>query len=268
MHSKATEQLRDAGYEALFLMGGYLALSVHPTLRNLDDILRWIDETKSRRQFLRRLEKRGLVESGTRNGQWVPLLTDLGRAAFAGGRDPKEAWNRGWDGRWRLLTFDLPRKEHPARMKLARWLGRHHFGRLQGSVWISPDPVQDIGEVLSGHRIDPTKVLVFEGAPAGIDDPRGVAASGWDFESIDAGYRDYRKFAERILQNLRKSRPSRSRIQGILRDERQLWREAVRQDPLLPKALHPRGYEGPGSWKVRGDMLKRLRRAHRPGGRA
>ena len=258
MKKPTTEQVLDVGYETLFLLGGFLAVSAQPTRRNQEQFFHWLGESQSRREHLRRLRKRGLIASGGDDEDWVPRLTKLGASAFAGGRDPEAAWNRTWDGTWRLLTFDLPRGESRARMKFRRWLCTNHFGRLQGSVWISPDPVPSIAEVITNDRLDPTMVMVFEGGLAGSPRPREVAALAWDFDSINSSYRRYASSATRVLQQLRRKAPSRARFREILRKDRIAWWSAVRMDPLLPKALLPEGYEGPATWRIRGRLLKQL----------
>lgn len=258
MKTDLTERVLDAGYESLFFLGGFLAFSLHPTPRNQNDIFRWLEESSTRRIHLRRLQKRGLIESGGGKEEWVPRLTELGHAVFAGGRHPEEAWNRSWDGKWRLLTFDLPRNEHRARMKFGRWLGAKKFGRLQGSVWISPDPVPDIAEVITSDRIDPKMVLVFEGGLAGTFRPQEVAVMAWDFDSINTAYRRYTDFTTRILQQVQRKPPSLSRLRDILRKDRKAWWDAVLRDPFLPKPLLPKRYEGSGAWKLRCQLLKKL----------
>ena len=258
MKTKVKDVVRDAGYEALFLLGGFLAVSMQPTSRNLDRVLQWIDESASRRARLKDLEKRGFVESGRSGEKWVPRITALGRAVFAGGRHPEEAWKRAWDGNWRLLTFDLPREESASRMRLWRWLKTNHFGRLQGSVWIGPDPIESIGLVLDDKVIDPSMVLVFEGGLAGGEKPREISALAWDFGSINQAYRDYTDLASRVLRQVQRKAPSGSRLRRILNEDRQRWWDAVRLDPLLPSSLHPKGYEGVGAWGVRCKLLKKL----------
>lgn len=258
MKSKVKDAVRDAGYEVLFLLGGFLAASVDPTSRNLDRVLQWVDESVSERARLRELEKRGLVESGVSDGRWVPRLTALGRAVFAGGRHPEVAWNRPWDGNWRLLTFDLPREESSSRMKLRRWLISNHVGRLQGSVWIAPDPIEGIGDVLDDDVIDPSMVLVFEGGLAGGQKAREISALAWDFGSINEAYRDYADVTERVLRQVQGKAPSRLRLRRILDEDRKRWWDAVRLDPLLPKPLLPKGYEGVGAWGARCKLLKKL----------
>ncbi len=258
METTLTEHVKDAGYEILFLLGGVLALSLHPTVRNQERIFQWVADSQGQREHLRRLKKKGLITTSEQEEKWVPRLTELGRAAFAGGRHPEDAWSRSWDGKWRLLTFDLPRSENRDRLRFRRWLLANHFGRLQGSVWISPDPVPVLEEVITIDRLDPSMVMVFEGEPAGSAGPREVAAIAWDFESINAAYRHYASTTTRVLKQVRRKPPTRTRLREILSKDRSAWWAAVRLDPLLPKPLHPAGYEGTGAWEIRCQLHEKL----------
>ena len=260
MNHPLSDQIRDAGYETLFLLGGFLALSIHPTQRNANRMLQWVDEAQSRRQQLRSLQKRGFIESYTDKGKWVPRLTRKGRAAFAGGRHPEERWERSWDQTWRLLAFDLPRTKHKERLKLRRWLCANHFGRLQGSVWISPDPVLDVEDVVSAHGVDSTMVMVFEGAPAGQKPARAIPSLAWNFPAINSAYQEYMDISNLVMRKIKGSSPSTARLHAILGEDREKWWSAVRMDPLLPKTLHPKGYLGPKAWRLRKRLLKQLNR--------
>jgi DNA-binding transcriptional regulator PaaX len=253
-----TEQVREAGYEALFLVGGFLGLSVEPAFRNLEEIFRWQDDVQSWRMHLKRLQEKGLIEGDLGKGRWVGRITAMGVAVFSGGRQPEEAWSRGWDGQWRLLSFDLPRRESATRMKLRRWLMARRFGRLQGSVWICPDPVSDLGGMLAGDRVGSDAVMVFEGNLAGKVAPREVAVMGWDFDVINAGYRRYVDGANRALQQVQKKAPSMERLRDILRVDRRHWLEVVGRDPLLPEVALPGGYEGGAAWEARGRLMGKL----------
>ncbi|MDO8622004.1 MAG: hypothetical protein Q7R80_02135 [bacterium] len=95
---------------------------------------------------LRRLMRRGLVEE-TRRGRVVGFsLTDKGRTylmrrelSHAEIVEPKK-----WDGKWRIVTFDVPEKRRHLRDSL-----RTHFQRLglypiQKSVWLFPYPCDDL----------------------------------------------------------------------------------------------------------------------------
>ena len=256
--SKTADLVREAGYETLFFLGGFLALSAHPTHRNMDRIHRWIDETQARRQLRRRLEQNGLIESIEVKGQWAMRLTAKGHTAIAGGRDPQQCWKRSWDGNWRLLTFDLPRAKSQVRMRLWRWLSDNHFGHLQGSVWVTPDPNPGLTEFLGKEGIDLEAVLMFEGDVVGKHSPRDVSASAWNFDELNQGYREYSEMAERLLQSLKKGPMALAEVRRILQNDRKAWWAIVRRDPLLPQVLCPSKYQGPAAWRLRCRLLKKL----------
>lgn len=48
-----------------------------------------------------------------------------------------------WDGRWRLIIFDIPEQKKPARNSLNMMLNKLRFYRLQRSVWVHPHPCRD-----------------------------------------------------------------------------------------------------------------------------
>lgn len=261
MKTAVSGLIRDAGYEALFRLGGFLALAVHPTQRNAEQIEQWIQESLGRKQQLRRLQAMGLVEGSDHREDWVPRLTEAGRASFAGGRHPEVAWSRPWDGKWRILSFDLPREASRTRMVLRRWMQSKHFGKLQGSLWISPDPVPSMADVIDDEHFDPSMVMVFEGQPAEMNHPREVAAATWDFDSINSSYLQYTDFATRQLRVLAGKAPTPSRLRQLLLEDRKRWWSAVRRDPLLPTALHPKSYQGTTAWKARCKLLGKLGKA-------
>ena len=53
-----------------------------------------------------------------------------------------------WDGRWRMLIFDIPEKKRPLREKIRSTLFSIGFMRLQDSVWIFPYACEDLVNLL------------------------------------------------------------------------------------------------------------------------
>ena len=53
-----------------------------------------------------------------------------------------------WDGRWRMLIFDIPEKKRPLREKIRSTLLSIGFLRLQDSVWIYPYACEDLVNLL------------------------------------------------------------------------------------------------------------------------
>ncbi len=83
-----------------------------------------------------RLVKNGLLR---RNGKFVELT--------AKGREKLREWEKcdyklprlkQWDGKWRVLIFDIPEKRKVLREKLRNTLHSIGFKWLQDSVWIYP----------------------------------------------------------------------------------------------------------------------------------
>ena len=88
-----------------------------------------------------RLIKKGLLarKGGylqlTSRGERFLLMFELHNAA----RKPKR-----WDGRWRILIFDIPERKRGLREKIRQTLIGIGFARLQDSVWIYPYDVEDL----------------------------------------------------------------------------------------------------------------------------
>ena len=48
-----------------------------------------------------------------------------------------------WDKNWRLVMFDIPEKQHVARVKFTAFLRTLGFQPLQQSIWVHPFPCRD-----------------------------------------------------------------------------------------------------------------------------
>lgn len=63
-------------------------------------------------------------------------------------KDWKKARPKKWDGRWRVLIFDIPEKRKPLREKVRSALLSIGFIRLQDSVWLYPYDCEDFINLL------------------------------------------------------------------------------------------------------------------------
>lgn len=98
------------------------------------------------RVALRRLQDQGfIIKKSSLPGTFV--LTSQGkhyvaklikRFSFLGNLKNIEIEASGWDGKWRLLVFDIPEKRRRERKLLRYELSVSGFRRMQKSVWISP----------------------------------------------------------------------------------------------------------------------------------
>jgi len=233
-----------------------------PTFRNLTDSFEgWAYRNGLHRQ-LAELERRKLLETMTnpdRGGtrcERALRLTEAGRVHALGGRDPQACWTRSWDGRWRLVLFDLPNEETRIRDRLRRSLSRKGFGYLQNSVWISPDPLCDEKAILAGSGVDVESLVVFEGRPCAGESDQEIVAGAWDFSLINRLYLKHMG----VLTN-RPSKPiNDDSAAKLLRrwaaQERNAWLEAVSRDPFLPEPLLPANYLGRKAWCQRLEAMQ------------
>jgi phenylacetic acid degradation operon negative regulatory protein len=247
--------MRPATEEFLyFLLWTADTLLMRPTWRNLNDPFEtWVHRNGLARR-LRYLEQEKLLERhpAAELGR-VVRLTETGRLAALGGRDPAGRWARAWDGRWRLVLFDLPSKQRELRMRWWRHLRTAGFGFLQNSVWITPDSLAETERVLARESIAVETLTLFEGRPAGGETDAQLVAGAWDFAKINALYEQH----QRLLREL----PTATDF-SVWREwahrERTAWNTAVRLDPLLPQTLLPPDYAGKKAWAARRQAFAKL----------
>ena len=74
------------------------------------------------------------------------LLTEKGEryAALLGEGRLKLKKPRRWDGKWRLLIFDIPERRRKQRDQIRATLVNLGFYRLQDSVWVYPYDCEDL----------------------------------------------------------------------------------------------------------------------------
>lgn len=186
-------------------------------------------------------------------------ITAEGRLRALGGRDPVQQWQRSWDGRWRLLVFDLPAKEVALRTRLRRYLTNQSFGYLQNSVWITPDSLHDAARILHGYRESVESLTLFDGRPCDGASDAELVEGAWNFTVINERYAEHRRtVAQCPLASPPRSPSERARVCAWAQRERTAWKRAFVLDPLLPAPLLPAGYLGRKAWEERWAAFRRL----------
>ncbi len=93
------------------------------------------------RQTAYRLRRKGYVNiTKTAAGQKFLRLTRKGQLELL----MAKAWlpkKQTWDGKWRMIMFDIPRDANDKRDKLRRLLKSGEFFKLQASVYLTPYPL-------------------------------------------------------------------------------------------------------------------------------
>lgn len=104
-------------------------------------------------QAITRLEQAGLVQTSGQYATRRVVLTEKGRAMIETVRAneyriPEPAF---WDGRWRVVMFDIREKRRRARSQLRSLLAGAGFLRLQDSVWVYPYPCDEFIGLVRAH---------------------------------------------------------------------------------------------------------------------
>jgi DNA-binding transcriptional regulator PaaX len=246
--------------EVLTMLLYGIDMAMRPTMSNLfqgEDA--WRHYSGLHRGQLAAMQADGLISSEGKRGQsgWAIRLTEAGRLSAIGGRDAPARWSREFDGEWNLLMFDLETGAGSLRQKLLRWLRANHFGCLQQSVWITPDPVgEELDSLLSDYNDRADHILVLRSqivtGEKQRNQPATVAAQAWDFDAINARYRDYLD----LIKSSQPKRPTAAGARAWVSAEHAAWSRAFSRDPLLPKPLLPKAYLGHEAWEKRSHLLK------------
>jgi CRISPR-associated endonuclease Cas2 len=94
----------------------------------------------SYKSTLYKLYKRGWIKMVDKDAQKFIKLTKAGEleALLAKAKLPHEG---KWDGKWRMIVFDIPEDCKEKRDFLRQILKRNNFFKLQASVYINPHPL-------------------------------------------------------------------------------------------------------------------------------
>ncbi len=202
---------------------------------------------------LRRLAARGVITLPEPADPRIVHLTEMGQSLAHNGVSPTERWARPWDGCWRMVLFDVSEHEHLARDRFRHVLRQARLGYLQGSVWISPDPLEQLRDTVRAMTPNPEALLFFEGRPFAAESDSALVNGAWDFPRLDEAHRE----CLGILSHPPADTDSAHRWHLWLAKERDAWLRALDLDPLLPSTLLPKGYLGQEVHSLRRTALRR-----------
>ena len=104
---------------------------------------------------VRRLEWQGLLASVQKNGHQFLRLTPKGERILERLRIVSGSLRqKRWDGKWRVVIFDVRENRKGTRERIRRDLLSFGFKRLQDSVWVYPFPCEAVVKLLKAdHHI-------------------------------------------------------------------------------------------------------------------
>jgi DNA-binding transcriptional regulator PaaX len=137
---------------------------------NCIQLLKYLPKHKHKKihyinQVAKKLIEQGLIKLTTNNkGQKVLRLTDKGKIKVKEYKLSKLKIDKPkkWDGKYRVIIFDIKEWKRPVRDKLRKWLEHLGLIRLQNSVWVYPYDCQEIISLLKANYKIGKEVLYME----------------------------------------------------------------------------------------------------------
>lgn len=119
-----------------------------------------IDQRSVKRSIKRLCSEKLIREIVQPDGSFKLVLTEEGkrqaRIQYLFGNSIRFKNKRRWDGKWRIVMFDIPEKSREFRTILREHLWELNFYRVQQSVFVSPHPCEkQLTELISLYRAEP-----------------------------------------------------------------------------------------------------------------
>lgn len=148
--------------EAMEVLGEFSPRAVVRGLYTTQDFGHLKKDQKLIRKALMRLAERQLVEiEKTERCQTVKLTQRGLEALFL--KFPKVKFRDWpWDGKWRVVIYDIEEEVRRLRRRLRDFLKGHGFNLVQRSVWFSPYPIEDELETFLKKEGLWKKIMVFK----------------------------------------------------------------------------------------------------------
>lgn len=182
--------------------------------------------------------KTELIEKIEKDGEVFFQITNKGKNKIKKRFPLLDFQKRKWDGKWRLVIFDIEEIERHLRDELRRKLKELGFGMVQKSVWLSPhDLLVDLRQFFEAKEII-KNIILIETREIGVYDVKEFANNIWKLENINQKYLhiyDSLNNLEIVLDDKVKTEGSVKRFETLY----QSFVELVLRDPFLPNEFLP-----------------------------
>lgn len=183
---------------------------------------------KKARGVLAKLKKSSWIEKKIIDGEACYIITQKGEREFDRVLNNLRQTGK-WDGRWRLVIFNVPEKRRDLRDRIRRALSRLGMGILQPSVWISPKDIKNEIENIR-ERLNLKNTLKFFEVSRNSALDKTIIAKSWKLSDIEDEYKKFNFEAERIIKVIDKDpNPRFSAKKHIFS-----YALILQKDPILP----------------------------------
>lgn len=123
-------------------------------------------------------------------------------------------------------------------------------------MWITPDPVEEVGATLKKFRDDAESFRILECRCVAGFSNQSLVKGAWRLADLENAYATYLAFAADAMRKLRSEQLHPRDLFALIREERTQWSAAIHFDPFLPVALWPTGYMAPKALRKRQELLQ------------
>lgn len=180
------------------------------------------------RGVLAKLKKFGWASKIIQNKETYYQITNKGEQAIDEILRPLKMTGK-WDGKWRLVMFDIPESKRGTRDSLRRALNKLGLGILQASVWISPNDIKDQIDLIS-KKFGLEKTLKFFEVAHNSNLDKTIIEKSWNLPGLIDEYRKFNFDATRILANISKDPNQRFTVKKLIFE----YALILQKDPILP----------------------------------
>ncbi len=175
------------------------------------------------------IERETMPEPAGTNGTNVYKLTSLGFKKLCMDFPYFRYLVESWDGKWRILSYEIPEKKRELRDKLRREVAGWGLGPWHRSFWLTPHPIlEGLRDLVTG-REEEKYVQAFESSHV-FGDKDVLIEKVWGKSALEAQYRKLFKTWHEILST---GLDKREKYKRVVRE----YITVVKDDPGLPKEL-------------------------------
>lgn len=147
-----------------------------------------------------------------------------------------------WDGRWRIISYEIPENKRKLRDRLRREMQGWGLGPWHRSFWLTPHPViENLRELVLGKE-EEQYIQAFE-ADYAFGDREILIEKVWEKSKLEKNYRElFKKWHEVLSSSDEKLIKFKKIIDSYI--------DLLRLDPGLPKELIGENWIGFESWSI------------------
>jgi phenylacetic acid degradation operon negative regulatory protein len=225
------------------LLALYLLSDVEFILINLDEKVQKIFDlslNQKTRGTISGLLKEKTIEKGGKENQY--RLTDKGFSELCLEFPFFRFQREKWDGKWRIISYEIPEKKREIRDRLRREMQGWGLGPWHRSFWLTPHPILPTLKSLTSQKEEEQYIQAFE-AEHTFGDSVFLIEKVWGKTTLDKSYRELFKKWHEVLSSEDEKMNKLKKIIGE-------YINLLRQDPGLPKELIGESWIGFEGWNI------------------